>query len=75
MGFIIYMFIAWIVLFFSWKRYEKAIDELRERDHYQEPYIFWLTISFSLFWIVAVPMWGIWNILEIIYKKVNKNEK
>lgn len=67
-----YLFVAFIVFFFMWKKY--ALPEIKEKSHYDawfEILGFHKAVWGSIFWIVAMPMLFIWKILEKLTN--NKN--
>jgi hypothetical protein len=73
--FIIYIFIAFIVFFFTYKKY---IEALRGKISVYEPCFehkeFWIISLVPLFWVLSLPMIIMWKILDEIYNKLNKNK-
>lgn len=79
MNFLIYLFITIIITFFTWKYYEPIIlQEIEESDRYNkemtDQYSFWIMIIVILFWPIVLPIVAIWELLDIIYNKFNKNK-
>ena len=72
MGFLLYVFIGFVVFFFSYKIWMvKGIawaDENYHRDLIQSKY-FWVCVLTSVFWIIAVPMHLMWWALEKLFGK------
>lgn len=68
-----YIAMSVIVLFFMWKKYsKKMIDSLGKYDDWMDSRYFWLIFITSLFWIIALPVIGLWRTLDYIYNKLNK---
>ena len=76
MLFIIYVLIAFIVFFVCRKKlYPIAVEKASKGGYYSETpdYLeFWLTGIIPILWIVSVPLYFLWIILEKIYNKFNK---
>lgn len=73
MGFILYMLIAFIVLFIFYKKYNPILKERKKESYdalieYKE---FWIIYILPFFWIVAAPLIILWAIMEKIYNKFN----
>jgi hypothetical protein len=73
--FIIYVFIAFIVFFFTYKKYiEDLRDSMSPYSILLEHKEFWIIVLVPLFWVLSLPMIIMWKILEKIYNKLNKNK-
>ena len=73
--FIIYIFIAFIVFFFTYKKYiEDLRDSMCPYSILFEHKEFWIIALVPLFWVLSLPMIIMWKILDKIYNKLNKNK-
>lgn len=69
---ILYLVVAFIILFFNHKKYNEA--RIKELENIDFPTV--LIFRYILIpsgWIIAVPLLIFWNILELIYNKLTKN--
>jgi len=72
--FILYLLVSFIVFFICNKKLYPIIVEKQEKDGWLkkvEIKEFWLMIIIPIFWIVALPVLGLWELLETIYNKFN----
>ena len=72
--FILYLLVAFIVFFICNKKLYPIVVEKQEKDRWLDKADineFWLMILIPTFWIVALPILGLWKLLETIYNKFN----
>ena len=66
-----YLIIAFIIFFFMYKKYGATLIDRSKRSY--DPWIeykeFWIIALVPILWVVAIPMYLFWNLLEKIYKK------
>ena len=74
---ILYLFISFIILFVMYKKHHEELeDHLSSYDLYLEKWLFWKYYVFvPLCWIIIIPLYFIWQLFEIIYKKLNKENE
>lgn len=66
-----YIFIAFIVFFFMWKKYAlPSIEKKGRYDAWIETPGFHKAVWGSIFWIVTLPMMLAWGLLEKINNKL-----
>ena len=66
MGFIIYLIIAFITFFFADK---KINPDLNWGDYRHKPSV---VILFGVFWMITIPFYFLWLLLDKLHKKYNK---
>lgn len=77
MTLIIYLLIAFIIFFFQYKKHWKKLREINPGGElpalcYKEG---WAVYIVPISWPISIPMYIIWQTLEFIYKKLNKNKE
>lgn len=72
--FILYLLVAFIVFFICNKKLYPIVLKKQEEDRWLDKVEikeFWLMFIIPIFWIVALPAVGLWELLETIYNKFN----
>ena len=73
MNFLTYMLVAFVLFFFTWKRFgQKMKDEMKSYELWFEKKEFWIITLFPLLWAVSIPLYAMWCFMDFIYKKFNK---
>ena len=75
---ILYLLVAFIVLFFSSKKIDKHLEEKGKLKHYHvrdevTPYIVGAIVGIA--WPLSVPAYYLWKVLEQIDIKLTKNKE
>lgn len=76
-----YIIIGFIFSFFTYKKFETSILEKRNPNRYNNKSIYleimevWYCIAVFLFWWVIIPAYILWQLLDLIYNKFNKQKQ
>lgn len=75
MIFIIYLIGSVISCFFCWKKWGDIIlKKSKNYDPWVETTEFWKIVAITLFYPITFPIYALWQTLELIYNKYNKQK-
>lgn len=69
---VFYLIVAFIVFFFAYKKNETKIKHEKRSTYDMFPFdtpSLNKTIAIALFWIITLPLIGLWRLLELLYNK------
>lgn len=72
---VLYIFISFIVFFFTFKYYNPILQKRKTKwDDVEDFKEFWAMVFIPIFWCLSIPAIILWKILDYIYNKfINKN--
>lgn len=82
MGFLIWLFVAFCLFFLTFKsNWSKLQEKMKQPIKHSTDNVYlqfkegWLIFMLPLFWPIGLPGYLMWQLLELIYNKFNKNKQ